>query len=98
MEMALDDAWDLVEKTVLHNQRYSTPRSARKSGGIYDVDTGKAIVNEIANLRKQIEGLQAPPRTKGKAQVVCQICGVANHTARECDMPASQPTERKRAT
>ena len=51
MEMDVDDAWALVEKTALHNQRYSTPRSARKSAGVYDVDTGKAIANEIAGLR-----------------------------------------------
>ena len=52
MEMDVDAVWALVEKMALHNQRYSTPRSARKSAGVYDVDTGKAIANEIVGLRK----------------------------------------------
>jgi len=64
MEMPLDEAWNLIEKTALHAQRFSNTRSAsqvvaKKGQGMYEVDSSvhkeaqnSALLHEIAMLKK----------------------------------------------
>jgi hypothetical protein len=108
MDMPFDDAWALIEKTALHAQRFSNSRSstqtiAKKSMGIYEINANthkeaqnSALIHEIAQLRKQVGEMslsKTSPAEASSSSVVCQICGVSNHTALTCQLYTAQPME-----
>ena len=100
MDLQIDVTWDLVEKKSLHASRFADVRTgAKKSDRVYEVDPevqksvqNRALASEVAQLKKQIESMGSSKQVEPSTLIVCQCCGITDHTTLNCQVYQARTT------